>query len=73
MVERARVLGAAMRVAYLISAGQSGVLPHTPLAVRRGRLELRLQGRYAALSGSRVFGRLRQLARLIGREPFIVN
>jgi exopolyphosphatase/guanosine-5'-triphosphate,3'-diphosphate pyrophosphatase len=73
ILERARVLGAAMRVAYLLTAGQGGVLPDTPLAVNRGRLELRLKGRYAALSGGRVFGRLRQLARLIGREPVIVS
>src|ERR1700693_5711426 len=38
MIDRARVLGAAMRVAYLVSGAMPGVLPHTPLAVERGRL-----------------------------------
>jgi exopolyphosphatase/guanosine-5'-triphosphate,3'-diphosphate pyrophosphatase len=71
MLDRARILGAAMRVAYLLSAGQGGVLPKTPLRVTRGRLVLRLSGRFAALSGDRVFNRLRQLARLIGREAKI--
>src|SRR5262249_15143353 len=33
IIDRARVLGAAMRVAYLVSAAQPGVLPHTPLKV----------------------------------------
>jgi exopolyphosphatase/guanosine-5'-triphosphate,3'-diphosphate pyrophosphatase len=71
MLDRARVLGAAMRVAYLITAGQSGVLPKMPMQVKRGRLILRLPGRYARLASDRVFSRLRQLARLIGREPEI--
>ena len=71
MLDRARVLGAAMRVAYLISAGQGGVLSKTPMTVKRGKLVLRLPGRYAGLSGSRLFNRLRQLARLVGREPVI--
>ncbi len=73
MLDRARVLGAAMRVAYMITAGQSGVLPKTPLRVERGRLNLRIPRRYSALGGERVFNRLRQLARLIGREPMIVG
>jgi hypothetical protein len=30
---------------------------------------LRLQGEFAALAGERLFNRLKQLARLIGREP----
>jgi exopolyphosphatase/guanosine-5'-triphosphate,3'-diphosphate pyrophosphatase len=71
MLDRARVLGAAMRVAYLITAGQAGVLPKTSMRVERGRLVLRLPGRFSLLSSERVFNRLRQLARLIGREPVI--
>jgi len=72
MIDRARILGAVMRVAYLVSAAMPGVLPHTPLRVERGKLKLRLQGRHAALEGERLFARLRQLARLIGREPALV-
>ncbi len=48
MLDRARVLGAAMRVAYILTAGQSGVLPKTPMQVKRGRLVLQLPGRYGA-------------------------
>jgi exopolyphosphatase / guanosine-5'-triphosphate,3'-diphosphate pyrophosphatase len=70
-LDRARVLGAAMRVAYLITAGQGGVLPATPMRVKRRKLVLRLPGRYARLASDRVFNRLRTLARLIGREPLI--
>src|SRR5262250_2255965 len=69
MLDRARVLGATLRVAYLASASMPGVLPHTPLVVERGKLKLKLPGRFAPLAGERLFNRLRQLARLIGREP----
>ncbi|MET0443032.1 MAG: Ppx/GppA phosphatase family protein, partial [Pseudorhodoplanes sp.] len=67
MLDRARVLGAAMRVAYMVSASMPGVLPKTPLRVERGRLVLHLPGRFAALAGERVANRMRTLARLIGR------
>jgi exopolyphosphatase/guanosine-5'-triphosphate,3'-diphosphate pyrophosphatase len=73
MLDHARILGVAMRVAYLISASMPGVLPNTPLQVRRRKLTLTLRGKYRMLAGDRVFGRLKQLARLIGREPVIVT
>lgn len=69
VLDRARVLGAALRVAYLVSASTTGVLPKTPMVVQRGRLVLRFENGLAALAGERLFARLRQLARLIGREP----
>jgi exopolyphosphatase/guanosine-5'-triphosphate,3'-diphosphate pyrophosphatase len=69
VLDRARVLGAALRVAYLVSAAAIGVLPKTPMVVERGRLVLRFDNDFKALAGERVFARLRQLARLIGREP----
>ena len=72
MIDRARVLGAAMRVAYLVSAAMPGVLPRTPMRVERGRLVLRLPGPLAHLAGDRLFARVRQLARLIGREPVML-
>jgi len=72
MIDRARVLGAALRLAYVVSAAMPGVLPHTSLAVERHRLALRLKGERAALAGERVLNRLRSLARLIGREPVML-
>jgi exopolyphosphatase/guanosine-5'-triphosphate,3'-diphosphate pyrophosphatase len=69
VLDRARVLGAALRVAYLVSAATPGVLPETPMLVERGRLVLRFTSGLKPLAGERVFARLRQLARLIGREP----
>jgi exopolyphosphatase/guanosine-5'-triphosphate,3'-diphosphate pyrophosphatase len=72
-LDRARVLGAALRVAYMVSASQPGVLPRTPLKVERHRLVLRLEGDTAALAGDRVSSRLKQLARLVGREPVVMT
>jgi exopolyphosphatase/guanosine-5'-triphosphate,3'-diphosphate pyrophosphatase len=69
ILDRARVLGASLRVAYLASASMPGVLPNAPMVVERGRLKLKMTGRFAPLAGERLFNRLRQLARLIGREP----
>jgi exopolyphosphatase/guanosine-5'-triphosphate,3'-diphosphate pyrophosphatase len=71
ILDRARVLGAAMRVAYILTAGQSSVLTKTPMQVKRGKLVLRLPGKYSKLTSERLFSRLRQLARLIGRDPAI--
>jgi exopolyphosphatase/guanosine-5'-triphosphate,3'-diphosphate pyrophosphatase len=73
MIDRARILGAVMRVAYLVSGAMPGVLPHTPMRVERGKLKLRLKGRYSALAGERLYARLRQLARLVGQEPVLVT
>lgn len=69
VLDRARVLGAALRVAYLVSASTTGALPNIPMLVEHGRLVLRFGPAVKALAGERVFARLRQLARLIGREP----
>lgn len=73
ILDRARVLGGALRVAYMVSASMSGVLPNTPMRVERGKLVLKMTGKYAPLAGDRVATRLRQLARLIGREPLLVT
>jgi hypothetical protein len=41
------------------------------MQVRRGKLVLKLPGRYSKLSSERLFSRVRQLARLVGRDPAI--
>jgi exopolyphosphatase/guanosine-5'-triphosphate,3'-diphosphate pyrophosphatase len=71
VLDRARVLGAALRVAHLVSASAMGVLPRTPMTVEHGRLVLRFDKGARELAGERVLARLRQLARLIGREAAI--
>jgi exopolyphosphatase / guanosine-5'-triphosphate,3'-diphosphate pyrophosphatase len=71
-LDRARVLGAALRLAYVISAAMPGVLTRTSLAVERHRLALHMPNGFAALAGERVANRLRSLARLVGREPVLL-
>jgi len=70
---RARMLGTAFRVAQLISAAQPGVLPATHFSTRRGQLVLRFERRVADLAGERVMSRLKQLARLVGRQAVMVS
>jgi exopolyphosphatase / guanosine-5'-triphosphate,3'-diphosphate pyrophosphatase len=72
-LDRARVLGACLRVAFLVSAAMPGVLPLAPMQVEHGKLVLTLDAKLAALAGERVFNRLRQLARLVGYEPVLVT
>lgn len=73
LLDRARILGAAMRVGYILSAAMPGTLPLTPLTVERGKLGLMLMGELAPLGGERIVNRLRTLARLIGREPMVIT
>lgn len=71
LIDRARIFGAAIRVAYLISAAMPTVLPQTALVCRQGIVELRLPAELAALAGDRVFNRLKALGKIIGRSPLI--
>lgn len=73
MVERARVLGAAFRVAHLISAARPGVLPATHFRSRGRKLMLVFEHRMVDLVADRVGSRFKQLARLIGRSGSIVR
>jgi exopolyphosphatase/guanosine-5'-triphosphate,3'-diphosphate pyrophosphatase len=68
---RARVLGSAMRVAYLLSASMPGVLPQTPLRARHGRLTLTLRAARADLVSDRLLNRVKALARLLGLEATV--
>jgi exopolyphosphatase/guanosine-5'-triphosphate,3'-diphosphate pyrophosphatase len=70
-LDRARILGAAMRVAYNISAAMPGVLPRAPMVCERGHVVLTLPADLAALSSERLQTRMRQFARLIGGDPEI--
>lgn len=68
ILERALLLAASFRVAYLLSAGMPGLLSRLPAACVDGRLILRFPDDLAALASERVAGRLKQLARLLGRD-----
>ncbi|MCC2102120.1 MAG: exopolyphosphatase, partial [Hyphomicrobiales bacterium] len=67
LLDRARILGAAMRVAYILSAAMPGVLPKTPLRVRKKELVLELPPEFAALASERIANRMKALGKLIGR------
>ncbi|CAN7242719.1 exopolyphosphatase [Bosea sp. LjRoot90] len=68
LLERIHILAAAFRVAYLISAGMPGILSRAPLTCVDSRLVLRLPDDLKSLASERVTGRLKQLAKLLGRE-----
>ena len=73
MDERARVLGAAFRVAHLISAARPGVLPATHFRSQGRKLMLVFEHRMVDLVADRVGSRFKQLARLVGRSGSIVR
>jgi exopolyphosphatase / guanosine-5'-triphosphate,3'-diphosphate pyrophosphatase len=73
MVERARVLGAAFRVAHLISAARPGVLPATHFRSSGRKLMLVFEHRMVDLVADRVGSRFKQLARLVSRSGSIVR
>ena len=73
MLERAQVLGAAFRVAHLISAARPGVLPATHFRSQGRKLMLVFEHQMVDLVADRVGSRFKQLARLVGRAGSIVR
>ena len=73
LVDRARLLGAMMRVVYLLTAAMPGVMPSLKW-VRRGDggFSLAVPGRYAALMGERPEARMAQLAKVSGLDLKLV-
>jgi len=70
-LDRARVLGGAMRVAYILSAAMPDVLPRAPMTAQKGKVVLTLPPDLAPLNSDRLQSRLKQFARLIGGDPEI--
>jgi exopolyphosphatase / guanosine-5'-triphosphate,3'-diphosphate pyrophosphatase len=73
MLERARLLGAAFRVAHLISAARPGVLPATHFRTHGRKLMLVFEHKLVDLVADRVGSRFKQLARLVGRSGSIIR
>jgi exopolyphosphatase/guanosine-5'-triphosphate,3'-diphosphate pyrophosphatase len=71
LLRRARIVGAAVRVAHMLSVGTAGVIDMTPLECRGDKLVLTLPPAYADLDGERLRRRLDSLARLVDREAVI--
>jgi exopolyphosphatase/guanosine-5'-triphosphate,3'-diphosphate pyrophosphatase len=72
LMERARALGATLRVAYLISGAMPGVVSRTRIETRGKTLTLVFPQDLAPLGGARVERRLAQIAKLAGMQPAIV-
>ncbi len=69
VLERAKLLAAFFRVAYLFSAAMPGVIPDIGWRERTdGAMELTLPESRRALIGDRVLGRIGQLAKVCGRR-----
>ena len=69
MLKRARIIGAAVRAAHMLSIGMPGVIDETPLAYEGGKLVLTIPKAYASLDGERLRRRFQTLAGLLDVEP----
>ena len=72
LMERARALGATLRVAYLISGAMPDVVSRTRIEPRGNKLTLVLPPDLAPLGGARVDRRLAALAKIAGMDGAIV-
>jgi exopolyphosphatase/guanosine-5'-triphosphate,3'-diphosphate pyrophosphatase len=70
-LKRARIVGAAVRTAHMLSVGMPGIIDETPLRYDRNRLVLTIPQPYTALDGERLRRRFAVLAQLLDREPEI--
>jgi len=64
-LRRARVLGAALRTAHMLSVGRPGIIPHTPIGYDGNSLVLEIPSAYANLDGERLRRRFEALASLL--------
>jgi exopolyphosphatase/guanosine-5'-triphosphate,3'-diphosphate pyrophosphatase len=71
LYRRARIIGAAIRAAHMLSIGHPGIIDETPLSYERNKLVLVIPKAYAALDGERLRRRFAALAELLEREPEI--
>jgi exopolyphosphatase/guanosine-5'-triphosphate,3'-diphosphate pyrophosphatase len=69
--KRARIIGAAIRAAHMLSIGMAGVIDETRLFYEGTKLVLLVPKAYAALDGERLRRRFQMLAELLAREPEI--
>ena len=68
-VKRARVIGAAIRSAHMLSIGRPGIIDETKLAYEGDRLVLTVPRAYMALDGERLRRRFGTLAGLLDAKP----
>ena len=68
LYRRARIIGAAIRAAHMLSIGRPGIIDETPLVYEKEKLVLRLPKAHAALDGERLRRRFHTLAQLLERD-----
>jgi exopolyphosphatase / guanosine-5'-triphosphate,3'-diphosphate pyrophosphatase len=69
--KRARIVGAAIRAAHMLSIGAPGVIDETPLSYEGNKLVLTIPKAYAGMDGERLRRRFEAVAELLEREPEI--
>lgn len=69
--KRAKIVGAAVRTAHMLSIGMAGVIDEMPLTYENGSLVLAIPKVYAGLQGERLQRRFESLATLLGRRGVI--
>lgn len=69
--KRARIVGAAVRAAHMLSIGIAGVIDQTHLSYDGDKLVLNIPEAYAGLDGERLRRRLEALAQLLGRQSTV--
>ena len=70
-LSRARIIGAAIRAAHMISASMPGIIGKTPISYEGDRVVLQLPKKYCALEGERLDRRFAALAKELGFKPEI--
>ena len=71
LLERAKIVGAAVRAAHMLSIGRPGIINMAPLSFEKDRLVLEIPVRFAALNGERLQRRFATLAALLGKTAEI--
>ncbi len=69
--KRARIVGAAIRAAHMLSIGIAGVIDETPLTYEANKLVLTIPKAYGGMDGERLRRRFEALAELLERVPEI--
>jgi exopolyphosphatase/guanosine-5'-triphosphate,3'-diphosphate pyrophosphatase len=67
LLRRARIIGAAIRTAHMLSIGQAGIIDDIKLSYERDRLVMTIPAAFAALDGERLQRRFQSLGDLLDR------
>jgi exopolyphosphatase / guanosine-5'-triphosphate,3'-diphosphate pyrophosphatase len=71
LLERAKIVGAAVRAAHMLSIGHAGIIDEVPLSYEKDKLVIHIPRRYQALNGDRLQRRFATLAGLLEKSAEI--